>query len=157
MCYVIPSVLAIVQGVGEDRGCHNVTTSSIMEISKSNSSILEYFNETHLEPLDIQPRFSVSTYFWIMFTILLASACSYLALNVISFKNKKNSQAKEEPSVQAQFIPKTDETASKKTPFTDKELLEIRVLYVLSFVVTFIVFGLLPGLASYSTLPYGKI
>jgi hypothetical protein len=159
---VIPSMLALLQGIGEDKGCHNVTSISSSFI---NETFTEYVNETSLEAIPLSPRFSVSTYFGIILGFLLMSFLSFTLLNCVKFSNL--SKRKKE-------IPVNDALASGSllqkpidlnTISTDvvknniqkrKELSERRFLLFLNFMVTFILYGILPSLNSYSTLPYGS-
>jgi hypothetical protein len=72
--YVIPSVIAIVQGTGEDNnGCRNVT------------SFVNFTESVTLEPMPLTPRFSVSVFFLIIFMFLLMSTVAFLVLNCSTY------------------------------------------------------------------------
>ena len=73
---MIPSILGILQGVGIDTECnslYNKTTEHLNETSN--------FNETSFTHAPLKPAFSVSTFFFIMFLILVLSTISFTLLN----------------------------------------------------------------------------
>jgi hypothetical protein len=76
---MIPSIAGIVQGVGQDLGCKNVTTNKTEIIN----STLVYFNETTLESLPLVPYFSVSVYYVFLFVLLCISVTAFTLLNFL--------------------------------------------------------------------------
>jgi riboflavin transporter 2 len=157
---VIPSALALLQGTGEDKGCHNVTSTVTLSINGSFESV----NETRPESIPLTPRFSVSTYFLIIFVFLFGSFVSFTLLNFVSFSNidkEEETKEEEERSVNVDLLVTNPESVATDAANNDKKqerknLLEKRYLLFLNFMVTFIVYGILPALNSYSTLPYGN-
>ena len=67
---LVPSVISLMQGLGQTPPCHNVTTTDA-----NNQSV------TKLTPMDITPNFSVSLYFVFMFGLLCVSTISFTLLN----------------------------------------------------------------------------
>jgi hypothetical protein len=162
---VIPSSLALLQGTGEDKGCQNVTkfTSNFI-----NESFTEHVNETTLESIPLSPRFSVSTYFAIILCFLLVSFLSFIFLNFLKFsKTVKEKEEEEEAARNGMSASDTllekpvdlekisDADAIKNNVQKRKDMLEKRFLLFLNFMVTFVMYGILPAMNSYSTLPYG--
>jgi hypothetical protein len=76
MSSFVPGVLALVQGLGQNPGCHNVTEG----------------NATFLKPLPIVPNYSVSTYFILMCLLLCASIGAFSILNFTEFAKKQRKQ-----------------------------------------------------------------
>lgn len=150
---VIPSVVAIAQGTGDDHGCHNVTSQVI---SFQNNSHTMYKDETHLEPVPLSPRFSVLVYFLILFGFLAMSAVSFFILNL---KNRfKNARKVDEKVSAAEKAPLNSDLKSDQSEQDNKfseNFVEITYLWSLSFMLPLVIWGVLSGLQSYSTLPYG--
>ncbi len=67
---LIPSVLSLAQGLGQNPGCHNV--------SYTNGSNFTYIE---LEPIQIVPFYPVEWYFRLMFLLLCISTGSFSFLN----------------------------------------------------------------------------
>jgi hypothetical protein len=67
---LIPSVLSLAQGLGQNPGCHNVTYTN-----GSNFTYIE------LEPIPIVPFYPVEWYFRLMFLLLCISTGSFSFLN----------------------------------------------------------------------------
>jgi riboflavin transporter 2 len=176
----VPSVLALIQGLGQDPGCRNVT-------SKSDTVTMADGNFTDiyiLEPIPIKPNYSVSLYFLFMFALLCISTCSFTLLNYskVAIKERKtstknsNTRVSPEPSLtyesnhilnddnqsssEAAIIKKSTEAvekyghASQNHSFFERN--DKKILLTLIFFVSFFCYGVLPGLQSYSTLPYGN-
>jgi riboflavin transporter 2 len=158
---MIPSMLGIIQGVGEDPGCQekNVTNGS-------NTTV-------ELEPLPLKPRFSVMIYFLILCFLLIISTSAFSILNFskLSRKERKMSETKMTDTADEQFdnTPYSSTTNFSKSvndsgqnigfPSVrgEKPTQAVRsTLLVIIFWVSFIAYGLLPALQSYSTLPYGN-
>lgn len=138
---VIPSFLAIVQGVGDESTCHNVTQQD---------------NSTVLEPLPLSPLFSVSFYFRIIFGFLALSTLAFVLINCLDLdshrRSNSNDSIKDEDS-RDKLLKNSHEVKQSETPkLTNKEKL---ILFGLNFFITFFYYGILPGIQSYSTMPYG--
>ena len=144
---VIPSVLAIVQGVGDDSTCVNVTNSD---------------NLTTLEPTPMHPAFSISVYFIIIFAFLALSSVAFVLINCLDL-NHDHSGDVEIPEIQNGNDESSNTLLNKlKRGNDDKEQSisttrrEKLVLFILNFLITFFYYGVLPGIQSYSTFPYGN-
>lgn len=158
---VIPSLLGLIQGLGQDLGCKNVTLPQSYDAASNTTTESKSF----LVPEKIIPNYSVSTYFLLMFLILCVSTISFTLLNFS--KTAKNQRKKEtiladsreetakmnvdilEPS------PTSSISASEKMAAQNDKNEKI-ILLSLIFFLSFICYGLLPALQSYSTLPYGN-
>ena len=64
---LLPAILSLVQGLGQNPGCRNVTDPTT--------------NLTTLEPIPITPNYSVSVYFMLLFCMLSISTISFTMLN----------------------------------------------------------------------------
>lgn len=163
---VIPSFLAIVQGVGDDATCHNVTIGNI----------------TSLEVQEPVPIFSVSNYFRIIFVFLAFSSLAFILINCLDLdRHRHTSQKKKtkkktnneqiaddkttpdetsnkliEPTAIEKDEEEEEETGSKKLENTQHSAREKLILFALNFLITFFYYGILPGIQSYSTIPYGS-
>jgi hypothetical protein len=73
---------SIIQGTGEDQGCHNVTSVISTLI---NNNYTEFTNGTALEPIPLSPKFSVSIFFLVIFVFLLMSLIAFITLNCSSY------------------------------------------------------------------------
>lgn len=160
---LLPSILSLAQGLGQNTVCRNVTID----------------NQTVLEPERISPNYSVSVYFILMFILLCISTVSFSLLhfskvarnerkNRISDSNAISSGKKEfssqesgsDSSISAD-IAHSNEVIIKNEPLTssiDPRNHRIEQFVLLSYIalLSFTCYGVLPGLQSYSTLPYGN-
>lgn len=186
---LVPSSLALAQGLGQNPGCHNVTR------------LVNGTNVTTTEAIPIVPNYSVQVYFLLMFTLLVISTLSFSFLHFSSTAiSARKSYAISSPFlVNNQRTPKnrinnnpvfdasissndsntkqsicSNQTLISNSPETPKnseseqhivrsyaqysvqEKREITTLLTLVFMLSFICYGVLPGLQSYSTLPYGN-
>jgi hypothetical protein len=165
---VIPSLVAIVQGAGDDKGCHNTTISVTLQ-SITNNSLEITGDKTVLEPIPLDPIFSVSVYFIIIAGFCLMSALSFFLVNFSKYVKsaRKTSSLEttitlEETEYEKSLLEKlaaesklAETTTTPAEDYNSKEEVEIYFLYAASFMVTFVMWGSLSGLQSYSTLPYG--
>ena len=169
---LVPGILAMIQGTRTE-SCSNTTNTS-----QYNSNSMLYLNNTSLKnPLsESQPRFSVSVYFILMFLLLCISIFSFAMLNCLksarnarkvspeTLKKDKNSYHLYEINnfshgniitkdlyVQDEVI---QPTSNIQLSYDDKKV--VYFLYSMSFMISFIYYGVLPALISYSTLPYGN-
>lgn len=143
-------MLSIFQGMSQDLGCQNVTTGNI----------------TTLKRLPIQPNFSVSIFF-LLLTILLCcciAAFSLIHFSPLGIRHRKDSS--DEESNDSSNSSEQDSTekiiGSKRKKAKNWFKLncifskEEYILFSIVTVVTFFCYGVLPGIQSYSTLPYGN-
>lgn len=144
---LVPGVLGILQGVGSISS-DNCTTNLNLTNSTNTS------NQTLTETLAEAPRFSVSWYFFFMFGLICLSAISFTIINFWD-RMKANRKVNDESTIvvdQPTVKPdrKDDEPCS-----ASKDKFEIGFLFCLTFLVSFVYYGYLPGIFSYSTIPFG--
>ncbi|RNA09135.1 solute carrier family riboflavin member 3-A [Brachionus plicatilis] len=158
---LIPSILALIQGLGQDPGCHNVTDPLT--------------NKTSLEAIQIKPNFSVRLYFLFMFGLLCISTIAFTLLNFSPIAKRERKSAKiskrsrtvsekseleisPENAINSQTnLTSTDQQKPVASPVpVETNRREQVFLLTIIFWVSFLAYGTLPGLQSYSTLPYGN-
>lgn len=157
---LIPSVLSLAQGSSQEALCQNETFINIT--SKT--------NYTYLVTLPIQPNYPVSTFFIFMFVLLVISTISFTFLNFSKYaiKHRKpnaiGTKRLTQTSPYSSVSQKNDEDIEIKNFTEDVETdsnfdcikQEKLILFFYIFAISFIAYGFLPGLQSYSTLPYGN-
>ncbi|XP_014218428.1 solute carrier family 52, riboflavin transporter, member 3-A-like [Copidosoma floridanum] len=172
---VLPSIVALIQGVGEFSGCSNSTdTNNVLDIHS--------------------PRFSTQCYFLFIFACLLLSLLAFLLLENLSFveKEKIPSQSLDNNSnidnneqglscqkyllmssngltTECQVLErhvclddnhKTDVKKFSKTYYSQTSShknVESLYLYILLGIICLLANGLLPGFQPYSCLSYGNM
>lgn len=137
----VPSTVALIQGVGNNPGCKNVT--------KPGSSQLEFV------PAESDPRFSSQIFFIFIGTLLCLSFLSFLCLNVMPVA--LGERVKLPSSMEA--LP-TDTTAPPSYKTTSGWKMPKHIYYyllVMMGVVCLLGNGTLPSIQSYSCLPYGSV
>ena len=148
-------MLALLQGVG-DLGCHNVTISTE---KADNYTGIFYFNETVLEAVPLKGLFTVSVYFFIVFVYLCFCLVSFIWLNKIlkSKHGKKNYKINDidENESEASLLKNKTLDITATTVINDKKetnkkhvRLEKSILFLINFLATFFVYGILSGLQS---------
>ena len=157
---LIPSVLSLAQGATQEAICQNETFFN----ETSNA------NYTNLVPFPIQPNYPVSTFFILMFILLVVSTASFTYLNYSKYAIKHRKQNAIGTKRLLQTAPylavnqKNDECIEIKNFIeenkTDSNTNEIKrekiILFLYIFMISFLAYGFLPGLQTYSTLPYGN-
>ena len=166
---LLPSVFALLQGMGDDS-----TDTKNCPINTMNANTTTSIPSHSLN----QPRFSVSAYFWLLFSTLVVSFLAFLILEFWpGFKKEKinyNSELKNKKNDYALY--KEDKEFEDYTLVNEGLLNRIEILsngpkiipkeekssdldkFVLLggiSLVSFTLYGFLPGLSSYSALPYG--
>ena len=169
---LIPSAVAILQGVGKDQGCQNITTS---KVEWFNETLSFYANQTTLDSIPLKPKFSIKIYFMIIFVLMCISFITYLYLDCFK-TGKRSAQSKgarknSEPNGKyGSHIKGIDELATSLLNVTSKEKPIARLdeehevdatkekvlLYILTFFLTFFFYGIAAGVQTYSALPYGN-
>lgn len=82
---LFPSVLSLIQGLGQDPGCYNYTDPDT--------------NVTELIPAPIVPTYSVQLYFFFMFGLLCVSTTAFSLLNFLPYAiGERKSRSVEEKS-----------------------------------------------------------
>jgi len=163
--------LALAQGLGKNPGCHNVS------VFNKTTNETEY----KLEPIPIVPNYSVQVYFLLMFLLLVISTSSFSFLNFskIAIRARKPNAISNKhriqinPSFEESLISDREKVSvssegtlasNSDSPSEDRPLYqlnrdekrEIVILLSVIFMLSFICYGVLPGLQPYSTLPYGN-
>ena len=158
---LLPSFFALLQGTG-DQEVKCVTNFTLSLNSSFNLSNAHYK----------EPRFSVSAYFWLLFSTLVVSFIAFLFLDFWpSFQKEKIDHQKNKQKKVKNVYEKVD-----TNPFNDIEdeylnedkikrgtqlkkkgstLDKLFLLVAMAFV-AFTLYGFIPGLSSYSALPYGS-
>lgn len=137
----VPSAVALIQGVGNNPGCVNVT--------KPGSSHPTFV------PAESDPRFSSQIFFIFIGTLLCLSFFSFLSLNVLPIARGERVRLPNS----MEMLP-TDMTAPPSYKTNSGWKMPKHIYYyllVLMAVVCFLGNGTLPSIQSYSCLPYGNI
>ncbi|XP_076637417.1 solute carrier family 52, riboflavin transporter, member 3-A [Colletes latitarsis] len=137
----VPSIVALVQGVGGNPECLNVTQPGSSEVELK----LHY----------PEPRFSCQTFFIFIGVLLFLSYLSFLGLNNLSIA--VGERVKHPDSMEA--LP-TDTRAPPSYKTNTGWTMSKQVysyLLVMMAIVCFLGNGTLPSLQSYSCLPYGNV
>lgn len=163
---LIPSSIALFQGVGSSEGCRNVTKN----------------NETKLEEMPRDPNFDVEVYYLIIFGLMCVSIAAFVYLDCSKMVRKERQQllkAKQTMEVeelnhqhhhqqqqnrllsdqQMEMIQDDDDEQEEEEVEVDAMMSETKeeiILYTITFFTTFFFYGILAGVQTYSTLPYGN-
>jgi hypothetical protein len=113
---LIPSTLSLIQGLGQNPGCRNVTNGNV----------------TELEPIPIVPNYSVQLYFIFMFLLLCISttAFTFLHFSPIAVRQRKRDSISQNEGMQkrAAISPVfTPNAMSNKKNNNNNKLMEIEV------------------------------
>jgi len=136
----VPSTVALIQGVGQNPGCKNVTKPG---------SALEFV------PAEADPRFSTEIFFIFIGTLLCLSFISFLCLNILPIALGERVKL---PS-SMETLP-TDTTAPPSYKTNSGWKMPKHVYYYLLVIMSVICLlgnGVLPSIQSYSCLPYGSV
>ena len=142
----LPTLIALVQGIGGEVQC----------IENNRTAILE--------PIYTEPRFGVSTFFFLVTGIIGISLIAFMLLrltSIIRLANAKDKiyRKKETETCQILLPVNGDLPQPRKLSLTSPNSLTKTEFYILqSFNVinSAILFGCLPSLITYSLLPYGQ-
>lgn len=164
---LLPSLFALLQGTGDSsHECFNSTTNSTLtNIAWSNSTI-----ELNLNESKKKPRFSISTYFWLLLSTLIVSFLAFLVLEFYPGFRKERISNKHtsSPSHRYSIDSKADKQESplirkrkrstiyKAKQANKKKNLDKFVLFTAITFISFVLYGILPALSSYSAMPYGS-
>ncbi|XP_015520637.2 solute carrier family 52, riboflavin transporter, member 3-A-like [Neodiprion pinetum] len=162
---LLPSAVALVQGVGGNEECKSPESNSTNDTASSNHEV---------------PHFSPKIYFLFLFSLLVASTCAFWILECSLV-----SQDKSDPKLSTVFrtpLPHCNQCPSHENLSSGIPKFETRIaeevteatslqsdttiayngvvrsyLYVLIGLICFAGNGFLPGIQSYSCLPYGNV
>ena len=149
---LLPSLFALAQGTGGEESCESLSYNSTSSLASSDVK----------QP----PRFSVSVYFWLLFSTLFVSFVGFLLLEFWPGfrKEKKPPKFASIEDVDKDFEEIEHLNSEKKSKRDNVDVrqknkksksLDKSFLLVLITCVSFILYGFIPGLSSYSALPYG--
>jgi len=142
---VIPSTITFFQRISDNvHECKNVTVYD------------EFTNQSSIEPqlisINPNPFFSPSIFFTIIFIFMLMSLLSFVILNK-NFKKSKKPFINESKKINENdlFLEQNENNSNE----TANQITKKRsILMFLAFIVSFFMYGILPSISSYSTLPY---
>lgn len=139
---LIPGIMAMFQGIGSEK------------MKNCNSKDM---NST-TNQIKLKPKYSVSTYFIFMQILLIISILCFTALNYSSLGIQEKRKKRENHSFRMASLSGNVDLEIEETSFNNKNKIDtkrINFLLFLTFLVSFTIYGYLPGLLSYSTIPYG--
>lgn len=114
----------------------------------------EYFcqNQTTVpgSSTDYKLNFSVSTYFGSIFGFVILCLVSFIILD------KRSSKSRKIILIELKSKNETDEFISER-PIVKKNTKEKYFLLTIIFMLSFLMYGVLPGIQTFSTLPYGDL
>ncbi|CAF1285964.1 unnamed protein product [Rotaria sordida] len=145
---VIPTLLLLAQGSGGEAIC------------------VQSDNGTMLKPTFTQPRFSVTVYMLLIASIIVASLLAFVILqhsNIVSLADaaepsKFNDTTLNSASDAGEHSPMVPTIDSSKPSKPDKHITTSLFIFLLCINTynSFVAFGILPSLITYSVLPYGQ-
>lgn len=164
---LVPGLFAIFQSIGVNDECPPIylnsstttnTTTSFSSASLSNSSHIK--KAPLLKFSKLTPNYSVSIYFMIMLCLLFCSTSAFAFLH--SSKTAKKARKAMKVRVDDMNVSQVDLICEeRKEEYTSDEIVprsvSMKLLLTLTFLASFIQYGYLPGLLSYSTIPYGNV
>lgn len=134
---VIPGITALLQGIGGNPSCVNITST----------------RELYYPP----PRFSPHDYFLIIFTFLILSLTAFVLLEKLSLVNKERIGLPKDISLSDEIC-SCQKTEGNISSIRDADsTLRHVYLYALLASACLLTNGLLPGLQPYSCLSYGNL
>jgi hypothetical protein len=153
---LIPAGLSLAQGLGQTPGCYNETDPLT--------------NTTNLVAAPIIPTYSVRVYFLLMLCLVCVSGVSFSLIHFLPIAVRERKITPSPPSEMSELSLNSN---GIKTPqplierlidrllrlirkFSDKTFRGNCIMLAIVFFESFFCYGILPGLVSYSTLPYGK-
>ncbi len=123
------------------------------------------FNAVLIENATGTALFSVSVYYMIIAFVLFACTVSFFLLNHLSLVKKEHRSSKSDEK--ERHLENKETLLGEKVEGCDTITVTINasspkirrekiLMFAMNFLITFVLYGILPGLASYSTLPYGE-
>lgn len=151
---LIPGLVALVQGVGGNPSCRNVTdNNNSLDWSLDNESTAVYWK---LEPEPLDPLFSVTDFFFFLLAMMITSFSAFIILERLPIIQGERASTSTEDIIHASqsdanlvgvVIPTKKSSMSSRTYWT--------MLVGLGFV-CMLTNGALPSIQSYSCGPYGN-
>ena len=157
---LVPGLFAIFQSIGVSDECpvylNGTYSNTSSPIISSNSSFIK--QPPLLKSAKLTPNYSVSVYFLIMLGLLFCSTGAFTFLN--TSKIAKHARKANKPNIATSISQAELISEAKKEEYTSDEMpknISMKLLLTLTFLASFIQYGYLPGLLSYSTIPYGNV
>ena len=152
MSALIPGLFAIVQSIGVHEHCPATNKTFI------NGTFFNHTYGTVGASTKLKPLFSVSVYFVLIMLLLVCCILSFSYLNYSKLaKSARKSNGLEKKQIQLGTDPVDMPPKMSLMKSLENRRLEIGSLLVMTFIGSFLMYGYLPGLVSYSNLPYGNI
>lgn len=144
----VPSIIALVQGVGGNPSCDNSTTTT---------------GEVILLPHTPPPRFSPTVFFAIIGFIMVTSAVAFYLLNNLTICKKqqvrkalsRNRSQTDSPTIPVYRDQQPITENPQTQPLMSSQM--YKALLGLQMIVSVFANGALPSVQSYSCLPYGNL
>lgn len=169
MSSLVPGLFAVFQSIGVKDECEYSTFSNGTFANMSMSTTL--IDAASTQPLQkgsllkshkLTPNYSVTLYFIIMFVLLFgsASAFTFLHFSKTARRVRKSNTAQAENNgedINLSRLELVREDTLEYKPNRTHDKREKALLLLLTFMGSFIQYGYLPGLLSYSTIPYGNV
>ena len=145
LCSMIPAILALIQEFGlNDSECINSNnTSNFTGSDDTNGNFLKM-------------NFGVSTYFFLMFILMLLSIAAFITLHESKYSKKSRKIESNNSKSNTDYNEINSKKKQNIRSVTKKESNNLSLMYFLTFLISFFIYGFMPGLVSYSTLPYGN-
>ncbi|CAL4071478.1 unnamed protein product, partial [Meganyctiphanes norvegica] len=140
---LIPGLVALIQGVGGNPSCQNVTDN--------NTS-----TGWHLEPMPLDPLFSVTDFFFFLLAMMITSFLAFIALERFSMIQGERASTSTEDIIQTSH---SDENLVDAVKPMVKNSMPRRVYWTMLIGLGFVCMltnGVLPSIQSYSCGPYGN-
>lgn len=166
LCGIIPGLIGLLQGVGEEPICVNAT----MFASESNGNITyEDPQQVQLMPKYLPPNFSVQLYLIIICVLLVTSLISFYCLNYtklvqhqltkIEFdKNQRNfAMMNEGENQQSEEPTETGKPMAEINTNSKQSASDIVYLLAMTGIVNAVFYGAIPSILPFSCLPYGNV
>lgn len=150
---LLPALMALAQGVGGNAKCENVT--------KYNETY--NFNYTVVEPVTLNPRFSVTAFFFFLMAMMVASGLAFTLLeNLPNIKTEKASNASGNNSVTELDTSRsnTQLMSSSDALKTEKKNMSSTVYWIMlagQAWASSLTNGVLPSIQSFSCSAYGNV
>jgi len=150
---LIPGALALIQGVTMNAECRNSTvlTSHVDELTQVTTQLYKQ----KLTPVKLAPTFSVLIYFVVIFMFNCVSSAVYVLIDCLPFVKQHYRKSIGETTIELKRD--TEKVHGNKGLSPEGFAKEKAYLLFLNFLVTFFFFGFLPGIQSFSTIPYGNM
>lgn len=148
---LLPALMALAQGVGGNAKCENVT--------KFNETL--NFNYTVLEPVPLSPRFSVTSFFFFLMAMMVASGLAFTLLEHLpSIRSERVDTSSPRYSVTTLDAAQSNAHLTSAPTIVKKEGMSRTVYWLMLGGQTWacsLTNGVLPSIQSYSCGAYGNV